>query len=165
MAASFDAVVISADPAEGSLAGEKTIPKTDTPNNSYTVTGLTAGVEYTIKIKARYSGGKLSGETAKTVAAVSTVTVTEISLDYTSLALTTTNPPQQLTPAITPPNANNQAIIWTSANTAVATVNGSGQVTAVSQGTAIITAITEDGGKTASCLATVSPSPAGSLAS
>ncbi len=62
----------------------------------------------------------------------------------------------QLTATILPENANNQGISWESSNTAVATVNDQGVVTATSEGTAIITAISDEGGFTASTSVTVS---------
>jgi uncharacterized protein YjdB len=57
--------------------------------------------------------------------------------------------PQQLAATITPANASNKNLSWTSDNTAVATVSSTGMVTAVSVGTATITVTTEDGGKIA----------------
>jgi hypothetical protein len=78
--------------------------------------------------------------------------VTGVSLDYTQLSLTLVNPAQQLTPAISPPNATNQTLSWTSTNPSVASVNGSGLVTAHSPGSAVIMALTQDGGKTAACV-------------
>ena len=58
-----------------------------------------------------------------------------------------------LQPVITPPNASNQQVTWTSNNESIATVDANGVVTAVSVGNTYITATTEDGGHTA--LATV----------
>ncbi len=56
---------------------------------------------------------------------------------------------------VNPANATNRNITWFSSNEGAATVNAYGYVTAISQGTAEITATTEDGGFTASCLVTV----------
>ena len=56
---------------------------------------------------------------------------------------------------VLPTTAVNKAVTWTSSDTLVATVNN-GKVTAIKVGTATITVTTEDGGKTASCLVTVS---------
>jgi glycosidase len=63
----------------------------------------------------------------------------------------------QLSASIAPSNATNQSVAWTSSNNAVATVNSTGLVTAVAQGTATITATTADGGKTSTCTVTVTP--------
>ena len=54
----------------------------------------------------------------------------------------------KLAATITPSNATNKKLIWTSSDQAIATVDATGLVTAVSIGTAIITATSEDGGKT-----------------
>ena len=59
---------------------------------------------------------------------------------------------------VRPANANNRSVSWTSSNTAVATVDGWGRVTAVSAGKAVIVA-TADGGHTATATVTVSDPP------
>ena len=59
-----------------------------------------------------------------------------------------------LTLEISPSNATNKAVIWTSSNSDIATVTN-GVVTAVSSGTAIITVTTIDGSKTANCTLSV----------
>ncbi len=60
-----------------------------------------------------------------------------------------------LTASVLPSNASNQGITWKSSNTAVATVNEAGQITARSKGTANITATSKDGGYTATCVVQV----------
>jgi len=57
--------------------------------------------------------------------------------------------------AITPDNATNQNVTWSSSDTSVATVDNDGNVTALTPGTATITVTTADGGKTAQCAVTV----------
>ena len=59
------------------------------------------------------------------------------------------NATQQLTPFITPTNATNLTVTYVSSDAAVATVSETGLVTAVTAGTATITAMTVDGGFTA----------------
>ena len=51
----------------------------------------------------------------------------------------------QLNAAVTPSNASNKELTWSSSNASVATVNSSGLVTAVSAGKVTITAKTKDG--------------------
>lgn len=63
-----------------------------------------------------------------------------------------------LTVTFTPTNATNKLVNWTSSNPLIATVNGSGKVTAVAAGTATITATTVDGNKIATCVVTVTAS-------
>ena len=63
---------------------------------------------------------------------------------------------QQLTATVQPENAENKKIKWSSSNPAVATVNDMGVVTGVKDGTAVITAASEDGNASASCVVLVS---------
>ncbi|MEX0272916.1 MAG: Ig-like domain-containing protein, partial [Flavobacteriaceae bacterium] len=56
---------------------------------------------------------------------------------------------QQLVATVSPNNATNTDVNWSSNDTDVATVDANGEVTAVSVGQAIITATTDDGGFTA----------------
>jgi fibronectin type 3 domain-containing protein len=80
--------------------------------------------------------------------------VTGISLNKTSanlIAGSTLN----LVPTLNPTNATNKNINWTSSNSSVAAVDNSGNINAVSAGTALITAATEDGGFEATCTVNV----------
>lgn len=60
-----------------------------------------------------------------------------------------------LSAAVLPFNASNQTITWSSSDDNVASVSAAGKVTAISAGTATITAATEDGGYEDSCIVTV----------
>jgi uncharacterized protein YjdB len=60
-----------------------------------------------------------------------------------------------LVPSFTPPNATNQAVSWSSDNTAVAMASSTGVVTPGENGTAVITVTTLEGGLTAACDVTV----------
>ncbi len=55
---------------------------------------------------------------------------------------------RQLTATVAPANASNKGVSYQSSKPSVATVNGSGLVTAIAAGTANITVTTNDGGKT-----------------
>jgi len=123
-------------------------------SGSGTVTGVGEG-RATITVTTA-DGGK----TADCTVYVSTsgIAVTGISLNKTSASLDIDGT-ETLYPAITPPNATNQNVTWSSSNTSIATVTEGGVVTAVGIGTAAITVTTVDGGKTASCAFTVSAPP------
>ena len=82
------------------------------------------------------------------------VNVTEVTLDKTELTLTE-GETETLTATVKPDNADNRKVTWSSDKTDVATVDGTGKVTAVKPGEAVVTVTTEDGGKTASCKVTV----------
>ena len=84
------------------------------------------------------------------------ILATNITLDITTLSLTTVGQTETLTATILPGNATDKTIAWTSSNTAVATVDIDGKVTAVADGTTFITAATNDGTNlTATCKVTV----------
>ena len=62
---------------------------------------------------------------------------------------------ESLVATISPSNATNKDVEWTSSNTNVATVDTTGKVTGVSAGSATITVKTKDGAKVATCNVTV----------
>lgn len=84
------------------------------------------------------------------------VPVNGVSLDKTTLSIVE-GQSGQLTATITPANATNKAVTWSSSNPAVATVSATGRVTAVAPGTASITVTTVDGGISSSATVTVTP--------
>ena len=88
---------------------------------------------------------------------VSTIAVTGVSLNKTSLSLTV-GESQSLSATVSPSNASDKSVSWKSSNTSVATVDGSGNVKAVKAGTATVTVTTKDGSKTATCKVTVKSS-------
>ena len=82
------------------------------------------------------------------------ISVTRIFLNKTSLSLTEGDE-FTLEATVTPDNATNKEVTWTSDNEAVATVSAEGIVKAIKAGTANITATTVDQGKSASCAVVV----------
>ena len=81
------------------------------------------------------------------------IAVSLVTLDSTSMTLVE-GETQKLTATVTPSNAENKVVIWTSSDSSVASVND-GLVTAIKVGKATITVKTDDGGKTATCEVTV----------
>ena len=81
------------------------------------------------------------------------VEVESVSLNKSEMTLTE-GESETLAATITPENAENKSITWSSNNEAVATVDVNGNVTAKSAGTAVITA-TSTNGKSAGCTVTV----------
>jgi hypothetical protein len=65
----------------------------------------------------------------------------------------------RLSPIISPTNASNKNVTWTSSNTGVAIVDSDGIITAKSMGNTIITVTTLDGSFTANCTVIVSLKP------
>ena len=84
----------------------------------------------------------------------SNVSVTGVTISPTNLSLAV-GQTRALNATITPTNATNQSVSWTSSNTNVATVNPNGVVTAVNAGNATITCTTNNGNFTATSTLTV----------
>lgn len=93
------------------------------------------------------------GSYAATCEVTVAVPVTGVSLDKATMSLTAGST-GTLTATITPENATNKNLTWISDNEAVVAVSD-GVVSAVAAGTANITVTTADGGKTATCVVTV----------
>jgi uncharacterized protein YjdB len=122
-----------------------------TVNASGLVTAIAAGSS-TITITTQ--DGAKTATCAVTVNATN-VSVTSVSLSPGSVSLAIGGT-QQLTPTILPANATNKTVNYSSSNSAVATVNAAGLVTAIANGTATITVTTVSGSKTSTALITVS---------
>ena len=78
------------------------------------------------------------------------IAVTGVTLNQTTLTMNVGSS-TKLTATVSPSNADNKKIIWSSDNVNVAEVNKTGEVTANKSGTAVITATAEDGGFKAVC--------------
>ena len=83
------------------------------------------------------------------------ISVASVSISQTSLNLEV-GATASLTATVSPSDATNKFVSWTSSNSTVATVSN-GVVTAVAEGSTTITAMA--GGKSATCLVTVKPKP------
>lgn len=77
------------------------------------------------------------------------IAVEEITLDKTEVSIVEGNT-YTLIPTITPDDATNKTIIWTSEDESIAKVED-GKITAIKEGSTIITATTKDGDYSASC--------------
>jgi len=124
-----------------------------TVNNSGLVSVATDAAlgDYTITVKSTF-------DEEKSDTSVITVTeptpVTGITFNHETLTLATGGDPGVIAATITPAGATNQNIEWISSDETVATVND-GIVTPLTAGTTTITASTEDGGYTDTCMVTV----------
>ena len=81
--------------------------------------------------------------------------VTGVTLTPATATLTQAGQAVQLTATVAPADATDKSVTWSSSNTNVATVDANGKVTAVANGTAVITVTTTDGSKTAQSTITV----------
>lgn len=156
----------------GSWGSEATM--TITLTGSATAGTPTAGPNSTVYVRlaagksaGEYSGNvsiemvgcnTITGVNPKTVAVSGTVSagsvaVTGVTVDPTSKSIV---PGQtfDITPTISPSNATDKVVSWTSSPTTYATVSN-GTVTGVAAGSSTITCTTHDGGYTATCAVTV----------
>ncbi|MFC2090018.1 Ig-like domain-containing protein [Bacteroidota bacterium] len=83
------------------------------------------------------------------------IPVTGIAITPDSVSLTSNGETKSLSATIFPSIATVQSVSWSTDNASVATVNSNGVVTANGAGNAIITATTEDGNFTDTCIVTV----------
>lgn len=126
--------------------------KTDTHGNyscTFIVPGVTAG---TLAVIAGY--GSNVAEQPLNITGSGAAAVTGVSLNKNSIIIVAGDS-ETLLAAVTPANAANKAVTWSSDKETVATVDAYGKVTAIAPGTATIMAMTADGNKTASCAVTV----------
>ncbi|MBP8785081.1 MAG: Ig-like domain-containing protein, partial [Synergistaceae bacterium] len=114
-----------------------------------TVIALSPGVT-TVTVTAQDGSNK----TDTCIVTVLSRSVAGITLSPSSMSLTV-GQEQNLLPTISPSNATNKNLIWGSSNPLVVTVDENGHITAIASGTATVTVTTEDGGKQASCVITV----------
>ena len=126
-----------------------------TVSNTGLVTGIAQG-SATIIATAQTANGTTSATTSITVTPIA---VTSVSLSSNSETIKV-GKTVTLVPTISPSNATNKNVTWSSSNTNIATVSG-GTVTGVAAGTATITVTTVSGSKTATCTVVVQESSAG----
>ena len=108
----------------------------------------------TYKFIATDKAGNVTEKTVNLYYNDKVVSVTGVSLNESSITLDVGGS-KTLAATVTPDNATNKKVRWTSDNETVATVSEDGVVTAVAGGTAVITATTHDGLFTATCTVTV----------
>lgn len=114
---------------------------------------VTAKAKGTVTITAKTSDGGYQARCTVTVVS-SSVAVTGITLNQSAMTLYVGDV-GKLAATISPNNATNTNVVWSSSNTSVAQVDQNGTVTAIKNGTATIKATTADGGFSAQCTVTV----------
>lgn len=93
---------------------------------------------------------EFNNATANVVVEDDSVGATGVILNKENISLKT-GESETLNAVVSPNNATNKSVIWSSADNTIATVDNSGKVTAVKKGTTTITVTTEDGGFADSC--------------
>ena len=130
-----------------------------TVDNTGKVTAVSAG---TANITVTTVDGSKTA-TCEVTVSNPVVNVTGVTLNKDTLNLAVGGN-ETLIPMVSPTNATNKQVNWSSSDTSVATVDAnSGEVTGVAPGSAGITATTADGNFTAVCLVTVTAVPVSSV--
>ncbi len=134
-----------------SNANQKSVEwNSDKPNIATVNNGLVTAVALgTANISATAKDKDGNQLTANCIVTVKNISVTGVSLNKSSITISLNNS-ETLTATISPSNASNKNVTWTSNDTSIATVNN-GVVTGIGLGNTTITVTTEDGNKTASC--------------
>ena len=149
------ATFIQLSDGEGSTLRVKGIPELEA-GNSYTfnlVVGKNRIEVQSVTVQDWTTGETLAGGQAQEQLSVK---VTSITLNKTATTITAGQTETLSVSSVTPDDATDQTVTWSSDNEAVATVDADGKVTAVALGTANITATANDGsGVTATCAVTV----------
>ncbi len=112
------------------------------------IKGLKAGKSAVITVTTNTGNFK-----AQITVKVSPISVKKVSLSRTSVALSKSKT-YKLDATVTPSAATNKTLTWTSSNPKVATVDKTGKVTTIKNGTTVITCKSANG-KTATCTITV----------
>lgn len=131
-----------------------------TSNATYDFTGSGSGAIDIAWKKESGSGSyyiKSISVTYSTEDEPTVVNINGVTLNKSTMSIVYGNTDNSLEATVTPSNATNKALSWSSSNESVATVDESGEVTAHAVGTTTITVTTEDQGKTARCEVTVTP--------
>ena len=123
--------------------------------NNGVVTGVSIG---SATITAKTADGGFTATCTVTVEEAPIVHPTGVSISKTSINLQIGGS-ETLTATVTPADANNKNVTWSTSDATVAAVDKNGKVTGIKAGNATITATTEDGGKTATCSVTVTAGP------
>ncbi|WP_110930153.1 immunoglobulin-like domain-containing protein [Paenibacillus bouchesdurhonensis] len=117
-------------------------------NETGSITALKEGTAYVTVTTADGGYMAVSEIVVQADQASGHVPVTGVSLDRVKLTVTE-GEQVQLNAAITPEQAANKAVVWSSSNDKVAAVDSTGKITALQVGTARIVVTTVDGGFTA----------------
>ena len=153
MGTSYGDITVTPDAAASELT--VALRNENASADTYTLTATVGTSTYTFeKSGVAFENGKYYAITVK----MNPKKVSSISLNKTSASLAIGGTVELSVSNVSPSDAVDKTVTWSSSNSSVASVNATGVVTAVAEGTATITATANDGsGKTATCSVTVYP--------
>ena len=154
----LSAVVLPEDADDKTLTWTNKDPNVASINDEYTVVPLSNGE--TVITVTSVSGGltaecRIKVELPEVEPPVLDTPVDGVIISPTELNFTEIGASEQMIVDVTPFIATNQNVIWTTSAPDVVSVDENGKVTALKEGKAVITVVTEDGGFTATCNVTV----------
>ena len=152
-AAALTATVLPIDASESGVTWTSDNEAIATVDKNGVVTAKAAG-EAVITVTTVDGGKTASCKITVKEETQKEISVTGVIFDKSSITMRPAEK-ETLTVSILPEDATNKNISWTNTNEKVATISRDGEIVAISEGTTMIIATSEDGGKTATCTVTV----------
>ena len=118
-----------------------------------TISGLSHNTTYSYRAVVKINGKEYRGNVKEFTTGV--IPVSGVRLDQHDYHINQIGSAFTLVATVSPDDATNKGVDWTSSNPNVATVDNRGNVTVVGNGTTSITVTTKDQGKTDTCILTV----------
>ena len=146
----LEATVEPAEAANQTVTWSTSDDQVATVNSAGELTAVALG---TVTITATTDDGEFTATCTVTVA-VEVIPVTGITINLSTATLLV-GATLTLEAAVEPAEATNQTVTWSTSDPNVVTITPAGKVTAITAGTATITATTDDGKYTATCAITV----------
>lgn len=146
------ATITPDDATDKSVTWSSDKPEVATVDDKGVVTALTEGEA---KITVTTTDGRKTATCTVTITSDWT-SVTGVELNESTIAIVI-DETKTLVATITPDDATDKSVLWSSSQPEVASVDKNGKVTGLKEGKAVITATTTDKGKTATCTVTVTP--------
>lgn len=151
--ATLTATVEPANATDKSVTWTSSAPEKATVDDGGKVKGVAAG-SATITVTTADGGFTAQCQVTVTPAGSATVAVTGVRLNKEETSLSVGGE-ETLIATVEPTDATNKSVTWTSSASEKVTVDDSGKIEGVAEGSATITATTADGGFTAQCEVTV----------
>ena len=141
---SLNTQILPANATDQSLTWTSSNPNVATISTSGVVTSVNFG-EVIITAEANDGSAVSVAQQIEVISSSNFIPVTSITLSASSNTINSFGGTLVISPTISPADATDQSLIWTSSDNSVATVSQSGVVSAITNGQTIIMAMTNDG--------------------